>query len=381
MAREISIINALRAFAALWVMTAHCVIWSDTRNGVAFPPPKIAVDIFIVLSGFLMSYTVAMRDVYEPISSAAGWIGFYIRRFCRIAPAYYLSLAFAVILSPYFLGGYNVLRALNSNEWQGDFVYNPSRIEYGFKNILLHITFLFGFYPTYSFSTFLPDWSIGLEMQFYAVFPLIFLLMRRFGPARVALLLVIISYLIVAVITYEANKGSISRFYEPSLLFYRLPIFLSGMLIYETTRSEAKKFKKYTYAILSILFCTDMYSFYGIDVLWLVVPVAILIAMIMPHQPIYRRIHWLNFISKSKCIIFMSTVSYSVYLFHGFFLAILGSKIGHFTREHGLSPGLGTFLIILVVLPLTYVFAFAAYRLVELPGIRLSRYIVDRLHK
>ncbi|CAH2786711.1 MAG: Acyltransferase 3 [uncultured Caballeronia sp.] len=44
------------------------------------------------------------------------------------------------------------------------------------SNVVTHLTYTFGMFPRYAFNTPLPDWSIGLEMQFYAVFPLLMLL-------------------------------------------------------------------------------------------------------------------------------------------------------------------------------------------------------------
>ena len=44
---------------------------------------------------------------------------------------------------------------------------------------MAHFTFLFGFIPRYAASTHIPDWSIGLEMQFYLFFPFIAILLIR----------------------------------------------------------------------------------------------------------------------------------------------------------------------------------------------------------
>jgi peptidoglycan/LPS O-acetylase OafA/YrhL len=75
----------------------------------------------------------------------------------------------------------------------------------------------------------------------------------------------------------------------------------------------------------------------------------------------------------------MSGTSYSVYLFHGFFLAIVGSRIGHAVRDSGGSLAMGAGLIWLAVAPLTYGFAYVIWKCVEIPGIevgaKLTRYV------
>lgn len=76
--RDTSFLNAFRGAAALWVVVAHCMIW----GGVPFnpiPDPKLAVDLFMLLSGFLMLYTVDR--------SRKDWGRFGLRRFFRLAPA------------------------------------------------------------------------------------------------------------------------------------------------------------------------------------------------------------------------------------------------------------------------------------------------------
>lgn len=371
MNHNISVLNALRALAAFWVITAHCVIWGGAATSIPLPSPKTAVDIFIVLSGFLMSYTVTAREPRESMSSKKNWLRFYIRRFFRLAPAYYLSLALAVLLAADFLGGYSLLRGLNPAFWQGDVVYDPANTRYTATNILLHVSFLFGFHPTYSFSTFLPDWSIGLEMQFYLAFPAIFLAMRRFGAGYVCLVLAAVSFALERALAQGATAETIPAFYEPSLLVFRLPIFLAGMLLFEAGRTTDRSVRT-AYALLALVFCAQMGRSYGLDVLWLLGAVALMAACVIPGREPRRRLHILDRVCGTRAVTFMSDVSYSVYLFHGFFLAIVGSRVGLAAHAMGLSLNVGTLGIWLAVVPLTYAFAYATYRIVELPGMRLG---------
>ena len=155
-------LDMLRAVAAFWVLCAHCLIWSD--NGVFAPDPKLAVDVFMILSGVLMART-ARPGVWR----------FYVRRFLRIAPAYYAALALAVLCAPWFLGGY---QALYDAHPLGA-TYNPARTTYTLPNLAIHASLLFGVLPRYSFATMLPDWSLSLEWQFYLACPALLWLWRR----------------------------------------------------------------------------------------------------------------------------------------------------------------------------------------------------------
>src|SRR5512139_1058013 len=107
MQREISYLNGLRGVAALWVLVAHCMIWGGWTL-TPIPDAKIAVDLFMMISGFLMVTNAGQRATAEPMERPSSWISFYVRRFFRLAPAYYLSLWLAVALSGPFLDGYKL---------------------------------------------------------------------------------------------------------------------------------------------------------------------------------------------------------------------------------------------------------------------------------
>ncbi|WP_066733264.1 acyltransferase [Cupriavidus sp. D384] len=381
MTQDTSFLNGLRAFAAYWVLTAHCMIWGGWWANVPFPAPKIAVDVFMVLSGFLMAYTVSARSDKEPMAQPRNWIPFYVRRYFRLAPAYYLSLGLAVLLAGEYLTGYAELRALNPAAWQGDWVYDPMRTQYTFSNILLHLSFLFGLFPTYSFSTFLPDWSLSLEIQFYVAFPIIYVAMRRFGAARIAVALAVLCYLVKWGIDEAIGASVMSFYYEPSLLFFRLPIFLAGVLVFEATRPGLSQLRQAGYIALAIAFCFKMIDIYKIQVFWLVVPTALMAVFVLPYAPIASRLHWLSKICRSRLVTFLSDVSYPVYLFHGFFLAIVGSRIGHAAQAAGYSLAVGTIGIWIAVFVLTTCFAYVVYRAIELPGIRIGGALLSRARR
>ncbi|MGZ0719079.1 acyltransferase family protein [Pseudomonas palleroniana] len=142
MAREFEFINFFRAIAALWVLTAHCMMWGGWY-GIALPSPKIAVNLFMLVSGFLMMANAVARKDTDPLNTGRSWARFWVRRYFRLAPAYYLSLAAAVCLSAYFLSGYSELQKLNPSLWAGSPAYDPMRVEFTPMNLFMHITFFF----------------------------------------------------------------------------------------------------------------------------------------------------------------------------------------------------------------------------------------------
>lgn len=370
MVKEYAFINLFRALAAFWVLLEHCMVWGGWY-GLPIPPAKIGVDLFMIISGFLMAANAAARDAVEPLSVRRNRIRFWLRRFFRIAPAYYLSLAVAALAGSHFLGGYAELQKLNPSQWPAGGVYDPARFGYGAGNLLLHASFLFGLHPAASFSTFLPDWSLSLEMQFYAAFPLLYLAMRRFGVARTALVAG------VPVFVLGVGISSLVFYYEPSLLFFKLNYFLAGMVLHHVLAGGAGRRGRTVLAAAAFALVTLDYR-YGAN---LAAPPALLLSMLVLGRletsggtpgPLAR-------VLNSRVVRFASDTSYGVYLFHGFFISASGWLISRNAYLLSLPPPQRVVFMLVFVTVLAYPLAHAVYRLVELPGIRAGKRVMDKL--
>lgn len=366
MAKEYEFINLFRAIAALWVLIAHCMIWGGWY-GIPIPSAKIAVNLFMLISGFLMMGNAIARKNYEPMTSAKNWARFWSRRYFRVAPAYYLSLAIAVIFDSWFLFGYKELQVMSPALWVGGDggVYDPMRIEFTASNIFLHVSFLFGLHPEYSFSTFLPDWSLSLEMQFYAIFPLLFILFKRFGVVRTSLVIGI------PVFIFGSWLSGRVHYFEPSLIVLRLNYFLAGMVLFCAVELDAGIFKK-----ISLLACSITLVYIGsrVDADSLVLPgILLLMLSIGWMERTGKTPAWLMRAITSRIVRFASNVSYGVYLFHGFFISASGLIISKTPLLIELPPPQRVVVMLVFVLPSTYLIASAVYRFVELPCIRFGK--------
>ncbi len=151
--RAIPQVDGLRAVAALGVMAYH--------QGL-LPIGWAGVWVFFVISGFVIT-RMMIRAGWE--LSAASYVGFFRRRAGRIWPVYFLYLACA---SAYALAA-------------GLGVPAPG--------LLSSLTFTQNLYqpfaPVVDYTYHL--WTISGEQQFYLLFPFLFVLANRYGPARVLL--------------------------------------------------------------------------------------------------------------------------------------------------------------------------------------------------
>jgi peptidoglycan/LPS O-acetylase OafA/YrhL len=164
--RKLPALDGVRGLAVLAVMFTH----TETS---AFPPLLreafgqgwIGVDLFFVLSGFLI--TGILVDTRE---CANYFLSFYARRFLRIFPLYYGFLAVATLVFPYVVApGYMPVRA---ERWlYFAYLMNWTGLAPWHHHILNHF------------------WSLAIEEQFYLVWPLVVLLLapRRLLPAVVTL--------------------------------------------------------------------------------------------------------------------------------------------------------------------------------------------------
>ena len=368
-------LNGLRAIAAMTVLVGHCFIWSAydySRWPPALAPgtlAKFAVDLFMMLSGFLMAMNTADRWPSEPMTQGRSWLSFYSRRFFRIAPAYYVSLVLVIAISAPFVSGYQLLA--QRSDVLRDSVYNAENIIYSWKNILLHISFIFGFLPSFIDSTLLPDWSLSLEMQFYFFFPALYLVVRRFGliwPAAA-----------IGLVALVSGKLLGSSFVEPSFLPFKLPVFFAGILVYERTKSDDRK-KRLILLTIALAMSLSQWSWYGRYCVLIAAPVglmAILTGEVAGNRLVDTFRGIATAILANRIADFLSDLSYSAYLFHGIFISIIGSALVQTLGFQALNSSVRVLTFIVAVMLPTLILSAAIHRAIERPGILLGR-SVDR---
>ena len=107
-----------------------------------------------------------------------------------------------------------------------------SALEDGF----LHYTFLFGLLPGHCATMPIPDWSISLEMQFYAVFPFLALATKRIGllaAGAIAGMVTLISADLLWQVYGLGPQRLLGSFPQPSILLLKIGLFMSGMMASE----------------------------------------------------------------------------------------------------------------------------------------------------
>ena len=201
-------INGLRAIAVISVVLFHFGI-------LGFSGGFIGVDIFFVISGFLMT-SIVMKGLDR---NAFSFFDFYLARARRIIPAlYFLTL---------------VLLAL------GWFYFSPDDYSNLAKEIDRAVLFLSNNYYYKKSGYFDPEsherlllhtWTLSVEWQFYILYPILL-----FAAKQIKIITVpktIITFFVLS-FSYSVFKS----YADPSYAFYMLPsraweMFLGGLVYY-----------------------------------------------------------------------------------------------------------------------------------------------------
>lgn len=160
-------IDGLRAWAVLSVMLYHL----DARW---LPGGFAGVDIFFVISGFVVSVSVANRG---PMSLGPFLLFFYARRMRRILPALVAALLATALVSTLFIPASYLS---DRNRTTGLLAF------FGLSNVILGAPGGDYFSPKAEFNPYTHTWSLGVEEQFYLLFPLLFHAWRAGGKRRYA---------------------------------------------------------------------------------------------------------------------------------------------------------------------------------------------------
>jgi peptidoglycan/LPS O-acetylase OafA/YrhL len=368
-------LEGLRGAASLWVFLGHIALLVNCKIPI-IAVPKLGVDLFILLSGYLMTKNYIERQAKEPWNRWQTIRTFWLRRYFRIAPLYYVMLIVA-LLAGHFLGD---MRHIIGVAFPSTVTETSRYSDLSFFNVLAHLTFVFGDLPQYAYNTALPDWSIGLEMQYYLLFPFIMLLTLRGGFAAALLAIMLLDllgrYLLPDLYT---------AFPMPSMILIKLHIFIAGMLMAEAVRQRRPLF--IALALLAPVVSALMNI--RMDSQQIIVEALLILGMtgvLWPWQQqgiIPRLFSVPRALLSCRLFTWLGDVSYSVYLLH---LLLVMPVIALLLQHYHLasySSGVRYLITVGLCFPVVYLLATGLHRFIEMRGIALGKRLVnnDRVNK
>ncbi|PBQ15890.1 hypothetical protein CCL09_17500 [Pseudomonas congelans] len=357
-------IESLRAYAAVSVIMFHLA-----ESGGALLPGSLSfiashfgmgVPLFFVLSGFSMAY-----GYFGRLSGDSIMRDYFIRRFARIAPFFYIMIAFQLGVL-YFVYG---------------ITHSP-------LDVLLHATFVFNFIPHLTEGIVPASWTIGVEMVFYALFPLFIMLCTNIwrSIAVVALSTIVATKFNVDVRPFE---NQISSFLYHNFVV-QLPYFLWGILFFHIHQAVFEKVEERRhrylcwgliafglFGLLHLYNNTTLYLFFFMqglrttwDTLWSIPLGSFCLAMALhPSRILSNRVTQ-----------YLGKISFSLYLVHPTVLYGFG-QAGVYKWIYALVPSslaVGYAMSFAFSLGVIAAISAVTYRLIEVPGMNWGKKMATR---
>ncbi len=339
-------IDGLRAVSILLVVGYHAQPW-------LVPGGFIGVDIFFVISGFLISRIILTQIKVGTFSS----LEFYARRIRRIFPALIVVLAATYLIGWFVLlpDGFSVL---------GESI----AAGVGFVSNLFQLRQAGYFAPDAAENPLLHLWSLGIEEQFYIFWPPVLLMLS--GSKRRGFWMVVIaaaSFCVSLMIFFGYKEWS---FYSPISRAWELlagGIVANGYVDYP--EYEQRRFPQRDNLPATIGIAAIVGAAIGLDRsrlfpgLYALLPVlgAVLI-IVSPNS-------WVNRILLSnRLMVLLGLISYPLYLWHWPLLSYLAI----------MRNGVPNFVEIWIIVIVAVVLSWLTFRFVEIP-LRRRQSVVPKL--
>jgi peptidoglycan/LPS O-acetylase OafA/YrhL len=352
-------LDLMRAIAILLVVFSH-ISWIIPNAKGLIPDLMslsgvIGVEIFFVLSGFLIGRIIYKIYIADDFGFSKVFY-FWIRRWFRTLPNYYLALVLNIGIVIY-LGS-----QLPKELW---------RYVFFFQNFANEI-------PKF----FMESWSLSIEEFAYIIGPFLLYttLFIKTKASKSKLFLIttlgVIFLFIISKIIYSLNDSSKNMIYWNSSLkpvvIYRIDAIYYGVLAAYISIVKPKLWMRFKY----LSFILGMFLFLGLNVVipikqifiethtlfWNVWYLSILSIAIMLSLPVLSQLQ-----SASKMILkpitFISIISYAIYVLH---YSIILQLLKYFLPSEEL-PKFDTIVYIMVYLSLTLVLSYILYKFYEKP--------------
>ena len=334
-------IDGLRAFAVLAVVLFHA--------GLGVPGGYVGVDVFFVISGYLIT-TLVVRDL---INGKFTMMDFWHRRIKRIFPALTVMVLSVLIAGWVCFLPSDYFKLASSAVYQSLMIANV----YFWKNV--------GYFsgPADEMPL-LHTWSLAVEEQFYVLMPLFLLTYWKLskGISRRLLIAALSLLLLVSLLcsVYAVNQSPTAAFYLlPSraweMLLGSLVALLPGLRIGIKLR-ELVSWGGILMILGAYLFFQKTTTFPGVAALLPCLGTAFFIKSTQTqsdNEPICSVAKFLS----CKPLVFIGLVSYSLYLWHWPVFAFAQNLVaGHL----GLVDRLG-------LVALSFVLAVVSWKFVEVP--------------
>jgi peptidoglycan/LPS O-acetylase OafA/YrhL len=357
--KKFDYVDALRGLAIIGVLLTHGFV-----RGREFLPPSLAVfadqsSMGVQLFFFVSAFTLFSSLSFRQGSEKKPFFDFFIRRFFRIAPLYFLAIIF-----------YSWQVSPIQARWFG----NSAGITVA--GIVANFLFLHGFYPYWLNSVVPGGWSVAVEAVFYLLLPILFLKIKNANQALNFFVLSLF-FRMVFLLALSPLDPIADRWLWGSYLFFsfpnQLPVFSLGILMFFLIKDEYRlKFFPASLWSAAALFFINLGISAGSSSYHLIFALLFLALGLA-----LSRYGWKIIVNPVIC--YIGKISFSLYLLH--FAVIDWLKNLGFFDQTLVAGNLKYILNIIVVFAASIVISSLSYRFIELTMINLGKKIVRRIEQ
>lgn len=311
----------------------------------------VGVDLFFVLSGFLIGSILLRNELSRNFFAT-----FYIRRFVRIVPNYYLLLLVFMLLGE--------VSSISENH----FLSGGREVPIWSYFAMVHNLFMAKL-NSLGNDAISVTWSIGIEEQFYILFPVVlYFLSSRYIP----------HFLVFVIITANLLRLGFEHWIPPYVLLpCRMDAIAMGIGVAWLDQKFGVKevvVKKYTLLVslvfFSVLTCGYLYIKYK-DIGPVRHSIFALVFSILLMWALSMKDGTFGVILRNKYLMWIGTISYSLYLFH---YLILGVFHEVFLNQHGVVINdIRDIAVTISALSFSIIFSWGIYKYMEAPFVRIGK--------
>jgi peptidoglycan/LPS O-acetylase OafA/YrhL len=330
-------LNELRAFAALAVIFHHIELFKsrdhlsslfDTSFFSYFigTVGKNGVHLFFVLSGFLITYLLLKeKEKHQTILFKK----FFLRRIFRIWPLYYLIVLIGFLLIPFLAHNFTIFERV---PYYYELISNPEN--YSFNAILLYLLILPNIALSYDFliAGCSQAWSIGVEEQFYILWPLlIFVFSRRIivWVFTILLLFFIFSYAFIQPDSFHllSKDATFAEMLLPRIYalikifpFEFMTIGAIGGYLYAYDKEKVNDFLKSKFIYVSVVVFVFAFLFFSLFIPYFQ---SIILGFLFLFLILITISEENSIVFRNKPLSYLGKISYGIYMYHPFVMFLI----------------------------------------------------------
>jgi peptidoglycan/LPS O-acetylase OafA/YrhL len=352
-------LDGVRGLAILMVMLSHFLLpqfWADPKAYTLAQGGWLGVDLFFVLSGFLITGILLDARTRENY-----WWRFYRRRLLRIFPLYYFVVVVTWLVILFVEKAPDRLQGYDSFAWF--FAFAPN-VAMALKNNWLYHSHVFNLNHL---------WSLAVEEQFYLLWPLIV----RYTPIRWLLVLCIIMVCAGTPLRFwVAGTQGVDSVASYVLPFTRMDGLAAGSFLAVFLRLGLPDFIPFDRWVARLVLLWAGWEVVGIFLhgtehrlytLSALLFASLLYLSLNPHpRALLRRVFEASFLRH------LGKYSYGLYIFHLMFEYVWWACFRDPFLGRGWSPALAQTVYVVLASVGTYLLARASWALIEQPFLKLK---------